>query len=78
MSVFRPQYKDKKTGEMKHTRIWYYKFVFAGREIKESAKTPSKTVAKEAEKLRRRELEQAFNGIVDARNDRVRGLRDLS
>lgn len=78
MSVFRPQYKDKKTGQMKHTRIWYYKFVFAGREIKESAKTPSKTVAKEAEKLRRRELEQAFNGIVDARNDRIRGLRELS
>jgi len=24
MAVYRPQYKDKKTGEMKHTKIWYY------------------------------------------------------
>jgi len=77
MSVFRPQYTNRR-GVLVHTKIWYYKFVFAGREIKESAKTASKTVAKEAEKLRRRELEQAFNGIVDARNDRVRGLRELA
>lgn len=78
MSVFRPQYKDKKTGGMKHTRLWYYKFIFAGRVIKESAKTASKTVAKEAEKQRRRELEQGFNGIVDARDERIKGLRQLS
>ena len=78
VSVFRPQYKDKKTGALKHTKVWYYKFTFAGREIKESAKTPSKTVAKEAEKKRRRELEEGFNGITDSRTDRIRGLRELS
>lgn len=78
MSVFRPQYTDKKTGELKHTKIWYYKFVFAGRLIKESAKSASKTVAKEAEKRRRRELEQSFNGIVDTRDERVRSIRELS
>lgn len=77
MSVFRPQYKDR-SGKLVHTKIWYYKFVFAGREIKESAKTKSKTVAKEAEKKRRRELEQGFNGIADPRNDRIRELRELS
>lgn len=78
MGVYRPQYTDKKTGELKHTKVWYYEFVFAGRLIKESAKTPSKTVAKEAERQRRRELEQEFNGIVDARSERVRTIRELA
>ena len=78
MSVFRPQDKDKKTGEMKHTKVWYYKFVFAGRLVKESAKTTSKTVAKEAEKRRRRELEQGFNGLSDVRNDRIMGINQLA
>ena len=31
MAVYRPQYKDKKTGKMQHTKVWYYEFVFAGR-----------------------------------------------
>ena len=78
MAVFRPQYKDPKTGETKKTQIWYYKFIFARRLIKESAKTTSKIVAKEAEKRRRRELEEGFNGISDARDKRVRSLRELA
>jgi hypothetical protein len=24
MSVFKPQYKDSKTGKLKHTKTWYY------------------------------------------------------
>jgi integrase len=78
MSVFRPQYKDAKTGEMKHTKTWHYKFTFAGRLIKESAKTTSKTVAREAEKRRRRDLEQGFNGLSDKRDDRVSVLKELA
>jgi integrase len=77
MSVFQPQYKDR-NGKLVHTKVWYYKFVFAGREIKESAKTKSKTVAKEAEKKRRRELEEGFNGIADMRDKRVRTVRQLA
>ena len=42
---------------------WWFKFKFAGQAIRESAKTTSKTVAKNAEKARRRELEEGFNGI---------------
>ena len=42
---------------------WWYKFKFAGQLIRESAKTSSKTVAKSAERTRRRELEEGFNGI---------------
>jgi hypothetical protein len=78
MAVFQPQYKDKKTGGIKSTKIWYYKFIFAGRLIKESAKTTSKTVAKEAEKRRRRDLEEGFNGISDTRDERVRSLSKLA
>ncbi len=78
MGLYRPQYKDKKTGELKQSKIWYYDFFFAGRRIKESAKTKSKTVAKEAEKRRRRELEEGFNGISDLRDERIRGIRELA
>jgi len=45
--------------------------IFAGRLIKESSKSTSKTVAKEAERQRRRELETGFNGLADSRNERV-------
>jgi integrase len=78
VAVYRPQYKDRTTGETKRTKVWYYKFIFAGRLVKESAKTTSKTVAKEAEKKRRRELEEGFNGITDAREERIRPIRELA
>ena len=58
--------------------IWWYEFLFARRRIRESAKTTSKTVAKQAEKNRRRELENGFNGIQDNRDDRVRSIRELA
>lgn len=76
--MFRPQYKDKKTGTLKKAKIWWYEFIFAGRPIRESAKTPSKTVAKEAEKRRRRELEEGFNGLGARRNDRIRPICELA
>lgn len=44
-------------------RTWWYKFKFAGQSIRESAKSRSKTVASDAERARRRELEEGFNGI---------------
>jgi integrase len=47
---------------------WWYRFRFAGRIIHESARTESKTLAREAERTRRRELEERINGI------RKRGL----
>ena len=61
MSVFRPKYKV--NGEKRVSNIWWYKIVFAGQEIRESCKSDSKTIAKDAEKSRRRELEKAFNRI---------------
>jgi integrase len=43
--------------------VWWYKFRFAGRMIRESSKSDSKTVAKDAERIRRRELEESWNQI---------------
>ncbi|MBM3795331.1 MAG: site-specific integrase [Acidobacteria bacterium] len=43
--------------------VWWYEFIFAGRRIRESSKSTSKTVCREAEKRRRRELERAAAGL---------------
>lgn len=58
-------------------RIWWYKFYFAGREIKESSRSRSKTIAKEAEKQRRRELEEGFHNLNSAREQRIRPLEEI-
>jgi integrase len=43
--------------------VWWYKFRFAGQMVRESSKSDSKTVAKDAERARRRELEESWNQI---------------
>jgi integrase len=43
--------------------IWWYKFRFAGRLFRESAKTASKTIARQAERKRHQGLEEAIHGI---------------
>jgi integrase len=43
--------------------VWWYKFRFAGQMVRESSKSDSKTIAKEAERSRRRELEESWNQI---------------
>ena len=47
----------------KRKRIWWYRFRFGGRIVHESAKTTSKEVARDAERQRRRKLEETWNGI---------------
>jgi hypothetical protein len=42
---------------------WWYKFKFAGQTIRESTKSTSKTLARDAERARRHELEIGFNRI---------------
>src|SRR6267154_1143315 len=78
MSVYRPTYTDKKTGETKTSKIWWYHFTFAGRHIQESSKSTRKTIATEAEKKRRLDLEKDFNDIGDKRNERIRAIKDLA
>jgi integrase len=48
-------------------KVWWYKFRFAGQLVRESTKSVSKTVATEAERSRRRELENSFNRISKPR-----------
>lgn len=43
--------------------VWWYKFRFAGRVFRESAKTNSKTLARQAERKRHQSLEEAIHGI---------------
>jgi hypothetical protein len=43
--------------------VWWYKFRFAGQMIRESSKSESRTIAKEAERARRRQLEESWNQI---------------
>jgi hypothetical protein len=47
----------------KRGEVWWYKFRFSGQMIRESSKSESKTVAKDAERVRRRELEESWNQI---------------
>src|SRR5689334_13779697 len=54
MALFQPTYTNKKTGERKTSRVWWYEFVYAGNRIRESAKTTRKTIAENAEKDHRK------------------------
>jgi hypothetical protein len=58
--------------------IWWCHFIFAGWQIQESSKSTRKTVATEAEKVRRSELERGFNGIEDTRRERVRTVAEAA
>src|SRR5262249_5934380 len=58
--------------------VWWYKFRFANRLIRESTKSTSKTVAKDAEKKRRRELEEAYNNLTDTRDTRIQTLSAIA
>jgi hypothetical protein len=51
---------------------------FAGRRVRESSKTGSKTLAKAAEQKRRPELEEGFNNLEDVRQERVRTIQELA
>ena len=57
---------------------WWYEFLFGKQRVRESAKTSSKTVAKEAEQNRRRDLELGFNGIGDSREQRIRSIKSIA
>lgn len=62
----------------KRGNVWWYKFWFANRRVRESSKAGSKTLAKAAEQQRCRELETGFNNLEDAREDRVRTVREIA
>jgi integrase len=78
MAVYKPKYRDPKTGELVEAGIWWYEFSLAGKRIRESAQTSKKTIAREAEKDRRRELEKTLAGMpIEKRQNRINSVADL-
>jgi integrase len=62
----------------KRGEVWWYEFIFAGKRVRESAMTTSKTVAKEAEKSQRRALERTLVGLpTEQRQNRVRSVNEM-
>jgi integrase len=62
----------------KRGKVWWYEFIFAGRRVRESAKTSRKTVAIEAERDRRLELEKTLAGMpVEKRENRINSVSDM-
>jgi integrase len=57
---------------------WYqYEFLYGGKRVQESARTKSKTIAKEAERKRREELERAAIGLpAEGRADRIASVAE--
>jgi integrase len=63
MAVYRPKYKDPKTGETVESQVWWYEFIFAGKRYRASTKETRKTLAVEFEKTERLKIERAFAGL---------------
>ena len=58
--------------------VWSYEFIFAGKRIRESAKTTRKSIALEAAKRRRLDLEKTLAGMpVEKRENRINSVADV-
>jgi integrase len=58
--------------------VYWFNFIYAGRRIQKSAKTKSKTVAKEAESGYRKQLERVHAGMpAEKRSNRVRTVSEM-
>jgi hypothetical protein len=63
----------------KRGNVWWYEFIFAGRRVRESAKSSRKTVAVEAERNRRLELEKTLAAMpAEKRENRIRSVSDVA
>ncbi len=58
---------------------WWFSFIFCGKRIQESANTGRKTIAQEAEKSRRLELERALAGMpTEDKGRRILSVKDVT
>ena len=77
MAIYRPTYKDPKTGEVKQSKVWWINFTIAGKRVQESSKSTRKTLATEYEKRRRLELERALVGLPsEASTERIASVQE--
>jgi hypothetical protein len=78
MAVYQPKYRNPKTGRLVKSRVWWFEFTFAEKRVRESAKTTRKTIAIEAERQRRLQLEKTLAGIpTEKRENRIRSVADM-
>lgn len=63
MAIYRPAYKDPKTGECRRGDVYWYEFQFKGQRIRGSAHTANKIVARQVEAAERVRLAQGESGI---------------
>jgi integrase len=77
MSIHRPKYRDKKTGELVESQVWWYDFTFAGKRYQASTKETLKTLAGDVERDERRKLQRAYAGLpTESRAQRVRTVSE--
>src|SRR5215469_11349315 len=79
MAVYRPKYRDPKTGKLIESEIWWCNFRFAGKRYRESTMSTRKTVASEYEKKRRLEIERQCAGLPAEQpaKDRIRTVSEV-
>src|SRR5687768_16744479 len=65
MSLYRPTYTDKKTGETKQSKVWWYEFVWNGERIRDSTKVKNKRAAEQIECAHKTNLARGQVGIID-------------
>src|SRR5262249_26326027 len=60
--------EGKRMSVFRRGNVWWFKFRLNGQVVRESAKTNSKTIARLAERTRRRELELGVNRVQKRKN----------
>jgi len=77
VAVYRPKYRDPKTGELVESQVWWYEFTFAGKRYRGSTKEARKTLAGEFEKGERLKIERAYAGLsTEAPAQRIRTVSE--
>jgi integrase len=73
MAIYQPKYKDPKTGEPVKSAVWWMDFTYCGKRIRESTGCTKKTLAVDAVKRRKTELERAIAGLpFEGKETRIR------
>jgi len=65
MAVYRPKYRDPKTGELKRSATWWFEFLFRGARVRESTHQANKAVALQIAAAKRTQLAKGEVGILE-------------
>jgi hypothetical protein len=78
MAVYRPTYRDPKTGELKQSQVLVVPLQLRRPSHSGVQQVHWKTIALGAEKRRRSELEKCFNNIEDSRHERIKTVAEIA